>query len=56
MEPTFHSGDRVFVAKDDALEEGDIGIFIVNGDAYLGCFINPNLFGKFAFKEISGAG
>ena len=35
MEPTFHSGDRVFVAKDDALEEGDIGIFIVNGDAYI---------------------
>ena len=56
MEPTFHSDDRVFVAKDDALEEGDIGIFIVNGDAYLGCFINPNLFGKFGFKEISGAG
>ena len=35
MEPTFHSGDRVFVVKDDALEEGDIGIFIVNGDAYI---------------------
>lgn len=35
MEPTFHSGDRVFVAKQDMVEEGDIGIFIVNGDAFI---------------------
>ena len=43
MEPTFHSGDRVFVVKDDALEEGDIGIFIVNGDAYIKEFGNKCL-------------
>lgn len=35
MEPTFHSGDRVFVAKQDMVEEGDIGIFVVNGDAFI---------------------
>ena len=35
MEPTFHSGDRVFVAKQDMIEEGDIGIFVVNGDAFI---------------------
>ena len=53
MEPTFHSGDRVFVLKDDALEEGDIGIFIVNGDAYIKelgnkCLISHNT----AYKPI----
>lgn len=53
MEPTFHSGDRVFVVKDDALEEGDIGIFIVNGDAYIKelgnkCLISHNT----AYKPI----
>ena len=35
MEPTFHSGDRVFVAKQDVIEEGDIGIFVVNGDVFI---------------------
>ena len=35
MEPTYHSGDKVFVEKCDSLEEGEIGIFIVNGDAYI---------------------
>ena len=49
MEPTFHSGDRVFVAKQDMVEEGDklfvkeqpsieigeIGIFVVDGNAYV---------------------
>lgn len=35
MEPTFHNGDRVFVAKQDMVEEGDIGIFVVNGDAFI---------------------
>ena len=35
MEPTYHSGDKVFVEKCDSLAEGEIGIFIVNGDAYI---------------------
>ena len=54
MEPTFHSGDRVFVVKDDVLEEGDIGIFIVNGDAYIKELGNKCLIShKKAYKPIT---
>lgn len=35
MEPTFHDGDKVFVVKQDAIDQGDIGIFVVNGDAFI---------------------
>lgn len=35
MAPTFHSGDKVFIEKCSALAEGDIGIFIVNGEAFI---------------------
>ena len=35
MEPTFHDGDKVFVAKRDVIDQGDIGIFVVNGDAFI---------------------
>ncbi len=35
MEPTYHSGDKVFVEKCDSIEIGEIGIFVVNGDAYI---------------------
>ena len=35
MEPTYHSGDKVFVEKCDSLEKGEIGIFVVNGDAFI---------------------
>ena len=35
MEPTYHDGDKVFVEKCDSVEIGEIGIFIVNGDAYI---------------------
>ena len=35
MEPTYHGGDRVFVEKCESIEVGEIGIFIVNGDAYI---------------------
>lgn len=53
MEPTFHSGDRVFVAKQDMVEEGDIGIFVVNGDAFIKelgkkCLISHTLFSPVA--------
>lgn len=35
MEPTFHSGDKVFVEKCETVEEGEIGIFILNGEAFI---------------------
>ena len=35
MEPTYHDGDKVFVEKCDSVNIGEIGIFIVNGDAYI---------------------
>ena len=35
MEPTYHDGDKVFVEKCDTVEKGEIGIFIVNGDAFI---------------------
>ena len=35
MEPTFHDGDKVFVEKCSSVAVGDIGIFILNGDAYI---------------------
>ena len=35
MEPTYHDGDKVFVEKCDSVEIGEIGIFIVKGEAYI---------------------
>ena len=35
MEPEFHNGDKVFVQQQDTVEEGEIGIFVVNGEAYI---------------------
>ena len=35
MEPNYHDGDKVFVEKCDAIEIGEVGIFVVNGDAYI---------------------
>lgn len=54
MEPTFHSGDKVLVEKRENIEQGDIGIFIVNGDVYIKelgnkCLISHNS----AYKPIS---
>jgi phage repressor protein C with HTH and peptisase S24 domain len=47
MEPTFHNNDKVFVEKCDAIREGEIGIFIINGDAFIkelgnDCLISHN--------------
>ena len=35
MEPTYHGGDKVFVEKCSTIEVGEIGIFVVNGEAYI---------------------
>lgn len=35
MEPTYHDGDKVFVEKCDAVDVGEVGIFVVNGEAYI---------------------
>ena len=47
MEPTFHNDDKVFVEKCDTIREGEIGIFIINGDAFIkelgnDCLISHN--------------
>jgi len=47
MEPTYHDGDKVFVEKCSTVDEGDIGIFVVNGEAFIkecgdGCLISHN--------------
>ena len=35
MEPDFHDGDKVFVKKQRIIENGEIGIFIINGDVFI---------------------
>ena len=35
MEPTYHNGDKAFVEKCDSVDIGEIGIFVVNGDAFI---------------------
>ena len=35
MEPTYHDGDKVLVSKQDSIDFGAIGIFIVNGEAFI---------------------
>ena len=47
MEPTYHDGDKVFVEKCDAVDIGEVGIFVVNGDVYVkelgnSCLISHN--------------
>jgi repressor LexA len=34
MEPYIRDGDRVFVQRDVTLEDGDVGVFFVDGDVY----------------------
>lgn len=35
MEPVFSDGDKIFVCKQDAVDVGEIGIFVLNGDVYV---------------------
>ncbi len=35
MEPDFSDGDKIFVCKQDAVDVGEIGIFVLNGDVYI---------------------
>ncbi len=35
MEPDFHDGDKVLVSSQPTVDEGEIGIFILNGEAYI---------------------
>ncbi len=35
MEPTFFDGDRVLVQRADSLREGEIGIFLVDGEGFI---------------------
>ena len=47
MEPTYHDGDKVFVEKCGAVDVGEVGIFVVNGDVYIkelgnNCLISHN--------------
>ena len=35
MEPTFYDGDKIFIVKQDAVNLGEIGIFVINGDAFI---------------------
>ncbi len=35
MEPTYHDGEKVFVERCDAVDVGEVGIFVVNGDVYI---------------------
>lgn len=53
MEPTYHDGDKVFVEKCDTVDVGEIGIFVINGEAYIKelgnkCLISHNT----AYKPI----
>lgn len=35
MQPMFNDGDKVYVVKQQSVELGEIGIFVINGDAYI---------------------
>ena len=35
MEPTFYDSDKIFIVKQDAVNLGEIGVFVVNGEVYV---------------------
>lgn len=34
-EPTYHDGDKLFVKEQPSMKSGEIGIFVVDGNAYV---------------------
>lgn len=38
MEPQYHDGDVVWVQQQPTIEEGEVGIFLLNGEAYIKVF------------------
>lgn len=43
MEPEYMNGERVLVEKQDSVEIDEIGVFVVNGDAYIKQFKSDRL-------------
>ena len=35
MEPLFKNGQIIFIEKSHTIKDGQIGVFIINGDAYV---------------------
>lgn len=35
MEPTYSDGDKIYVCKQDAVDVGEIGIFVINGEVFV---------------------
>lgn len=35
MEPTFHDGDRLFIRSQQTIEKGELGVFIIDGFAFV---------------------
>lgn len=53
MEPVYHNGDIVLVKQADTIDEGEIGIFVVNGEGFIkklgrDCLVSLNP----AYKDI----
>ena len=43
MEPEYMDGERVLVKKQDSVEIDEIGVFVINGDAYIKQFKSDRL-------------
>ena len=43
MEPKFHNGDTLLVKESPAVEKGEYGIFIADGEGYFKCFLGEVL-------------
>ena len=35
MQPMFNDGDKVYIVNQQSVEIGEIGIFVINGNAYI---------------------
>ncbi len=57
MEPTFYHGDKVMIKKQQRINPGEVGAFIINGEAYIkelgrNCLISHNKeYGPIHFEE-----